>query len=238
MTRCVRTIIKTKEEQKMENLKYLNVNPDIEGFLAKDGVQFNGVVFLMREPNTGGEKADDFWFKNCLNGTIPDRIADEKAYKGKFYTYNKKFIRLLSYIYQDKNHDRVGELKHSAYFNLRPDGGNARMSEAYKALRDTPDQCKYRFGQILAYCTERIRTDDGKGTLNIFTCWDIANALQKHKIIPKACDDLTQKNGAAFKHGEEYKRRDYVQFEHNGLAIHIYAIDHPSYSSHVCYKGE
>lgn len=39
------------------------VHPDLEGFL--DDTFFNGVIFLLREPNTGKEnKQTEFWLKN------------------------------------------------------------------------------------------------------------------------------------------------------------------------------
>lgn len=222
----------------MENLEYLNVNPDIEGFLAKDGVQFNGVVFLMREPNTGGEKADRFWFKDCLMNPIP-KDKDERAYQGNFTTYKNKFVRLLSYVYPKKEKDeRICEMEHCAYFNLWSESGYAQMSEDYIALRDDQNDCRFRFEQILAYCKEGIRAGHENNTLHIFTCWDIADALQKHIIIP----DLTKENGVTFERGKEEhqkrQKRGYVRFNHLGLDVHIYAIDHPSYSSHVCVKGE
>ena len=211
-----------------QNRKRLKVNPLMEGLLDKEGALFNGIVFLMREPNTGGKKAEDFWFRKCLHETV------SPAYEGNFNTYYNKFVRLLSYIYPGTCEDaRRNELEHCAYFNLRPDGGNAQMSEPYIMLRGDADSCSFRFEEILKYCKKRIRDEHKSGTLHIFTCWDIVDALQKHGIIPNACADLTKQNGVIFKRSGNERPREHVQFEHNELVIHIYAIDHPSYSSSV-----
>ena len=39
-----------------------------EGFLGEPE-NFNGIVFLLREPNTGGKPAEEFWVKEVLTNS-------------------------------------------------------------------------------------------------------------------------------------------------------------------------
>ncbi|MCR4615620.1 MAG: hypothetical protein K5756_05675 [Clostridiales bacterium] len=203
------------------------VREDLEGFLGDD---FNGVIFLLREPNTDGDEADSFWFKNCLKDTIPNG-KDKKTYRGNYQNYENKFVRLLSYIYQDTSVEYLlSKLKLSAYFNLRPGSGGAKRTHEYDSHLHDKDYVKDRFDEILKYCKPKAKDK----CLYIFTCSDISDALQEYGII----HDLTKMNGVTYKRGKQNYPKILIHFKHHGLNIHIYAIYHPSYPSYIYERGE
>ena len=198
---------------KLENPE---IREELEGFLGDD---FNGVIFLLREPNTDGKEADSFWFKNCLNNTIP-KDKNKGEYKGNFEKYRKKFEMMLQYLEPAK------ELGQAAYFNLRPGSGGPEKTYEYDLHLHSQEYVKNRFHEIIDYCKPKAKDR----CIYLFTCCDIANALPKHGII--RC--LTKRNGITFKRKEKEYPRDLIQFEYDGLNVYIYAIDHPCCSSHVC----
>ena len=79
------------------------VHPDLEGFL--DDTFFNGVIFLLREPNTGKEnKQTEFWLKKRLTGNYAyNDAAMDKAQirndKRAYTKYRNGFQAMLTYVF-------------------------------------------------------------------------------------------------------------------------------------------
>lgn len=101
----------------------------IEGYLS-DKEHFNGVLFLLKEPNT--PKQETFYFKECVSGKINDM--------GKYITV---LYDLLKY-YTDN-----AKIEECAYANMIPDHGAAKESEEYKCLPD-----KFRFDRFISIINE------------------------------------------------------------------------------------
>ena len=92
-----------------------------EGFLGEPE-NFNGIVFLLREPNTGGEPAEEFWFKKVLNDSENYHKSLESSNKEKSKTANSKrdatkfrnrFSEMLEFIDHKEN-----DLKNSVFCNV------------------------------------------------------------------------------------------------------------------------
>lgn len=213
----------------MSELEDPKIREELEGFL---GNVFNGVIFLLREPNT--ENADSFWFKNCLNNTIPEG-KDEKAYKGNFDKYKKKFETMLKYI------GASAKLNQAAYFNLRPGSGGAEKTHAYDFHLRNRDYVAHRFDAILDYCKPKAKDK----CLYVFTCSDILDALLKNrpqnqilKTYPYEMLEEQKKGGVLFSYGRESHRRILCK-TNDGFQITIFEIHHPSARSEVITpKGE
>ncbi len=199
------------------------VRSDLEGFL--DDSSFNGVIFLLREPNTGKENTQtEFWFKKRLPGNYEYNDAKmDKAQirndKRAHTKYRNRFEEMLTYVFPDSDK----ELRLAAYFNLRPDAGDSSISESekYSELLNNPDYVTKRFKSIVEYCQER-----PTGELTVFTCSDIFNKLAEYYHIRQSitCDGVD--------YGENEKRRSLKWNKPNpfGISITVYEIIHPSRS--------
>lgn len=130
-------------------------NEYIEGFLT-DKEHFNGVLFLLREPNT--DKQTEFWFKKSLETDSSQRSF--RLYKNKFNIY-------LEYLGDNYN------LFDCAYANIRPLDGKNYKSDEFKKLNN--QQLFNKFQNILDCCGAKVKC--------VFTCNDIFNAIcEENKI--------------------------------------------------------
>ncbi len=98
-----------------------------EGFLS-DKEHFNGVLLLLREPNT--KEADGFWFKDGTTGNLA-------LYQNKFNIY-------LEYL------EGTYDLADCAFANIRPQNGEAFASKAYKELQPY-EKCE-RYEELVKAC--------------------------------------------------------------------------------------
>lgn len=124
-------------------------NEYIEGFLT-DREHFNGVLFLLREPNT--DKQTEFWFKKSLKNDSSQR---------SFRLYRNKFNIYLEYLGGNYN------LSECAYANVRPIDGENYKSDEFKKLNN--QQIFERFKYILDCCGSKVKY--------VFTCNDIFSAI-------------------------------------------------------------
>lgn len=84
-----------------------------EGYLS-DPSTFNGLLILLREPNTGGKKPPYFWMKDVV-------IPNHGEPRGRdYYQKLSAYVSLLGYC-----------LEQCAYANLNPNGGTGRAGPAY-----------------------------------------------------------------------------------------------------------
>lgn len=178
-------------------------NEYIEGFLS-DKAHFNGVLFLLKEPNSNGKEQCEFWFRNGLL----DSTTLEKNSKRAFTLYKNKFNIYLGYLKGNYN------LYDCAYANIRPSNGKSAESKEYKNLKDND---KYnRFLSIVEECENKIEY--------VFTCYDIFDALLKEgdgKLLNVQGIEYHNSNGSILT-----KR----VMEINGIIV--YEIYHPSYTKY------
>ena len=214
-----------------------SVRPDLEGFL--DDRIFNGVIFLLREPNTGkGCTQKEFWFKKRLpkDYKYPDQQTKEESIKNRNdktarTKYRNRFEEMLTYVFpgsDEELHDEkrfrsayYEKLCHAAYFNLCPDSGNSSRSETYDKLLNDPDYVTNRFYSIINYC--KIRT---AGELTVFTCSDIFQKLTEYNAVPGDLDP----DGVDYGKGNKMKLFKWNEPNHFGIPITVYEITHPSRS--------
>lgn len=86
----------------------------IEGYLS-DKEHFNGVLFILKEPNTNDQ--GEFYFRECVSGKINDM---------------KKYINVFNDLL--KNHAGSVKLNECAYANIIPTKGEKNESKSYKNL--------------------------------------------------------------------------------------------------------
>ncbi len=209
------------------------VHPDREGFL--DDTSFNGVIFLLREPNAGdGKTQTDFWFKKRLPGnykyddsTLTEaQIRNDKRAHTK---YLNRFKEMLTYVFPGSDEERCyKELCRSAYFNLRPDAGNRSVSEKYTELLNDPCYVRSRFESIAGYCKKRTADE-----LTVFTCTDIFNKLAEYYSLPE--EDKKPDGVDCGKYG----KKQFFKWngpDHFGIPVTVYEIMHPSRSPKLICK--
>lgn len=174
-----------------------------EGFLDKE--KFNGVVFLLKEPNSRGEPANDFWFKKVIHNEdnfiskltkIEDKIAATK-----YPNYFKKCLRQIGL--NDE------ELKYCVYMNIYPYSGEEQASRNYQKFLMNFDEKSERWKVI-----ENLRPEV------IFTCKDIYNRIKT--VLNISVSD--EKNGIKYKD----KTLSYFETKIGNTITRIYAIYHPT----------
>lgn len=191
-----------------------------EGFLGEPE-NFNGIVFLLREPNTGGKPAEEFWVKEVLtnsenyhkalesSNTDKKKIANSKRDATKF---RNRFSEMLEFI--DHKED---DLMNSVFCNVNPKSGGKTLSKEYKeAMKNgKPQEMALYFASL-------------KDEITVFTCFDIYDDLLE-------LDNIKNKEE---KTGLKYKSKVSRCFEGEiGKAkIKVYEIVHPSVSSKITKK--
>ncbi len=138
---------------------------------------FNGVLFLLREPNSYGEKVietDNEWISKVLNSE-KTKNADK---------YRKAFSSLLNSIgYNDKT------LFNCAFDNINPNGGKSGVGDEYGSL----NKAKRALSII----------DEIKPKY-VFTCLDIYHAIKQY-LIDSHIDYIESKDGIVYKRGRKNK---------------------------------
>lgn len=193
-----------------------------EGFLGEPE-NFNGIVFLLREPNTGGEPAEEFWLKKVLNdsenyhkalessNTDKKKIANSKRDATKF---RKRFSEMLEFI--DHKED---DLKNSVFCNVNPKNGGKTLSKEYKeAMKNgKPQEMALYFASL-------------KDEITVFTCFDIYDDLLESDNIKHKEDETGLKYKSKVSSSRCFKG------EIGKAKIKVYEIVHPSVSSKITKK--
>lgn len=162
------------------------------------GNNFNGVLFLLREPNSDGksvEESDNIWISKVLN-------FEETKNANK---YRKSFYSLLQSIGLN-----YANLPDCAFDNIKPNGGKASISVEYKKF-SRQDKAKYAFLLI----------DEIKPS-HIFTCSDIYDAIKQYLIYNHVHYRETNE-GIVYRRGKKNK----IDFTYNNKDIQIFYIYHP-----------
>jgi DNA replication protein DnaC len=92
-----------------------------EGFLSEE--KFNGILFFLKEPNSGGEPSDVFWLKKVIynEGNYLSSLTnkEDKIAATKYPNLLKKCLKQI-----EINEE---ELKYCAYMNLHPNFGEKNI---------------------------------------------------------------------------------------------------------------
>ncbi len=105
---------------KIEDYFVKNRDTPIEGYVTKKEI-FNGVLFLMREPNSDGKIASSFWIKDIIQTSSDDR---SKIYGKSATKYYNVFCNILESLQEN-------DIKRIAYMNLYPIKGYGSQSKCY-----------------------------------------------------------------------------------------------------------
>lgn len=177
----------------------------VEGYLGEPE-EFNGIVFLLKEPNNPGG-TDEFWFKNMLEST--DKYLKETKNSRRIFTkFKNRFSEMIRYIDDEK------ELKDSIFCNVNPKCGESKATpDFYNLLKSGKAELMLEFFSTL------------KDTITVFTCKDI----YKHLLLSNETKSKNVMSGLKYKN----ETLGCFEYEINNTKIIVYEIYHPSRSGKI-----
>lgn len=186
----------------------------LEGYLG-DKEHFNGVLFILREPNSGGKSADKFWMWKVAHGKTCGMTGTALGTR-----YQNRFSEMLKAIVMEPN-----DLKNAAYVNVHPEHGSSTVSNAYQ---DIP---RKQLGEIaVAKCLSL-------NANTVFTCPDIYEGMKKCLTEEYRGGTLVEReNNSKFCYRRKGKPVQMSKFTFCGVCgweITVYQILHPSRSSRL-----
>lgn len=194
-----------------------------EGYVGNKE-DFNGVIFYLREPNTGGDEAKEFWFQRIITDkdnyykNLEKELTEAgcknvneiiKSSKGTATKFENRFKEMLEQLgLNDK------KLTDVVFCNVNSDSGNKTLTDNYKNKLATSSVCKL----------ETIIQNMDKNELIVFTCKDIFNKLCEAWKNEDGCD--VPYDGLRYDNEEKPLR----SFRHviGNKKITVYEIHHPS----------
>ncbi len=197
---------------------------EYEGYVGNKE-DFNGVIFYLREPNTGGKEAKEFWFQRIITDrdnyyknlekelteagckNVNTIIRSSKGIATKFENRFKEMLEQLGL--NDK------KLTDVAFCNVNSDSGDTTLTGEFKNKLATSAVCKL----------ETIIKNMDKNELIVFTCKDIFNKLRGAWPVEAKEDGLRYND-------EEKALRSFSHVIGN-KKITVYEIYHPSYFKKV-----
>ena len=140
-----------------------------EGFLGEPE-NFNGIVFLLREPNTGGEPAEEFWLKEVLtNSENYHKALESSNTKKADITRSKrastKFINRFTEMLEFSGHKK-DDIYNSVFCNIKPENGEKVVGEKYEEELESS-----KLKEMILYFASL------KDEITVFTCFDIYDDL-------------------------------------------------------------
>lgn len=142
--------LRNMEELKKQGKHVMMLTDEKNDFHVNNGVYTEGylgdkkkcdILFILREPDSGGKKADIFWFKQVVNGVKfkgEDFDSKKKArtanasgtrYKNVLGRIASKLLNITGGNYEDV-------LKNCCYMNVCPEWGEKQLSLHYKVNAD------------------------------------------------------------------------------------------------------
>lgn len=197
---------------------------EYEGYVGNKE-DFNGVIFYLREPNTGGDEAKEFWFQRIITDrdnyyknlekelteagckNVNTIIRSSKGIATKFENRFKEMLEQLGL--NDK------KLTDVAFCNVNSDSGDTTLTGEFKNKLATSAVCKL----------ETIIKNMDKNELIVFTCKDIFDKLRGAWPVEAKEDGLRYND-------EEKALRSFSHVIGN-KKITVYEIYHPSYFKKV-----
>lgn len=197
---------------------------EYEGYVGNKE-DFNGVIFYLREPNTGGKEAKEFWFQRIITDkdnyykNLEKELTEAgcknvneiiKSSKGTATKFENRFKEMLEQLgLNDK------KLTDVAFCNVNSDSGDTTLTGEFKNKLATSSVCKL----------ETIIKNMEKNELIVFTCKDIFNKLRGAWPVEAKEDGLRYND-------EEKALRSFSHVIGN-KKITVYEIYHPSYFKKV-----
>ena len=190
-----------------------------EGYVGNKE-DFNGVIFYLKEPNTGGDETKEFWFQRIITDkdnyyknlekelteagckNVNTIIRSSKGIATKFENRFKEMLEQLGL--NDK------KLTDVAFCNVNSDSGDTTLTGEFKNKLATSAVCKL----------ETIIKNMDKNELIVFTCKDIFNKLRGAWPVEAKEDGLRYND-------EEKALRSFSHVIGN-KKITVYEIYHPS----------
>ena len=193
-----------------------------EGYVGNKE-DFNGVIFYLKEPNTGGDETKEFWFQRIITDkdnyykNLEKELAEAgcknvnkiiRSSKGTATRFENRFKEMLEQLgLNDK------KLEDVVFCNVNSDFGDTTLTGKFKSdLEKSP--CKLK----------NIIQNMDKNELIVFTCKDIFNKLRKAWKNEEGYHDL--KDGLRYNNEEKPLR----SFRHviGNKKITVYEMYHPS----------
>lgn len=193
-----------------------------EGFLGKPE-NFNGIVFLLREPNTGGEPAEEFWLKEVLtNSENYHKALESSNTKKADITRSKrastKFINRFTEMLEFSGHKK-DDIYNSVFCNIKPENGEKVVGEKYEEELESS-----KLKEMILYFASL------KDEITVFTCFDIYDDLLELDNIKHKEDETGLKYKSKVSSSRCFKG------EIGKAKIKVYEIVHPSVSSKITKK--
>lgn len=181
----------------------------VEGFLGdKNECE---ILFILREPNSNGEVADKFWFREVLEGN---------SIGTKYVNVLGRLCGIITKQEYDTIEKRKNLLKKCCYINFHPHFGEKNKSETYKMILDN-----FRDGQDNEIVKNRIALInfliEKHNCRKIVTVSDIFNILCRNS---EKYEWLSYDNNKKFFRGK-YKSADVYEFYHPSFAINYDKLD-------------
>lgn len=191
----------------------------LEGYLS-DKEHFNGVLFILREPNSGGIPADTFWMRKVAYGKTCGMTGTARGTR-----YQNRFSEMLKAIGMEPN-----DLKNAAYVNVHPEHGSSTVSNAYQGIP------RKQLGEIaVAKCLSL-------NANTVFTCPDIYEGMKEYLTEEGSGGTLAEQvNNLKFcyqRKGEPVQMSRFTFCGACGWEITVYKILHPSRSSRLFPAGD
>lgn len=215
---------------------YKNKEKDyLEGFLG-DEEDFNGVVFMLREPDHKQVKAGDedkrfFWFKRVV---YDEKYYEDDLAKNEITTnkrvataFKNRFFQMLQVVGLDKEVD----LKNAVFCNVHPEWGDTVATEEYEKTKK--GTAVYKMEVLVEQCIRR----QNRKSLTIFTCSDIYKILEQKYTNEGSLKRKEDGLKYYFKGEKEKKQisepRGKMVVNTGEYELTIYEIIHPTRSPHV-----
>ncbi|MFQ6880342.1 MAG: hypothetical protein ACLRS1_11210 [Oscillospiraceae bacterium] len=195
-----------------------------EGYVGNKE-DFNGVIFYLKEPNTGGDEAKEFWFQRIITDkdnyykNLEKELTEAgcknvntiiRSSKGTATRFENRFKEMLKQLgLNDK------KLTDVVFCNVNSDSGDKTLTGEFKNKLATSAVCKL----------ETIIKNMEKNELIVFTCKDIFNKLRGAWPVEAKEDGLRYND-------EEKALRSFSHVIGN-KKITVYEIYHPSYFKKV-----
>lgn len=194
-----------------------------EGYVGNKE-DFNGVIFYLKEPNTGGDETKEFWFQRIITDkdnyykNLEKELTEAgcknvntiiRSSKGIATRFENRFKEMLEQLgLNDK------KLTDVAFCNVNSDSGDTTLTGEFKNKLATSAVCKL----------ETIIQNMDKNELIVFTCNDIFNKLCEAWKNEDGCD--VPYDGLRYDNEEKPLR----SFSHviGNKKITVYEIYHPS----------
>lgn len=190
-----------------------------EGYVGNKE-DFNGVIFYLKEPNTGGDETKEFWFQRIITDkdnyykNLEKELTEAgcknvntiiRSSKGIATRFENRFKEMLEQLgLNDK------KLTDVAFCNVNSDSGDTTLTGEFKNKLATSAVCKL----------ETIIKNMDKNELIVFTCKDIFNKLRGAWPVEAKEDGLRYND-------EEKALRSFSHVIGN-KKITVYEIYHPS----------